>query len=632
MRSLLSAIMISALWLVLFTLSLNAQTQDTTLQSASDLTVPISYPVPQQDYPIPPLETPAGIVITVTTPMDELNNENTCSLRQAIQAANEDMAVGSCPAGNGEDLIILATNIYTLTREGSGEDNNASGDLDIRSSMVISGAGAEKTIIDANGIDRVLHVHEGSRVELRGLTLRNGQPGDGEPAGGVYNTGILTLTAVTVAHNVAGRSFYDHDSGHGVEGGSGGGIANEGILTLIASIVRENHCGSLEIYWSPGTEHYGPGAAGGGIFSSGMLTIINSSMLSNTSGYGGPFSKGGNGGGVSSTGVLSITNSVIAFNHTGIGGWLPKGAAPSGNGSGIAVSGTATITNSYIHSNRTYDFGYGSGIYNAGTTQLIASEINGNLSGFLGEGSGVYNDKNLSIVGSTIFGNQSGGGGRGGGIFNNGTLYITQSTVSSNRSGDAASYISLIRTPGGDGGGIYNQDALFIQSSTIAENATGEGVDQPGCENSWVDCTGGSGGGIANVGALSIRSSIVAQNKAAVDASGPDCWGSINSYGYNLIGEISSCTLVGLTNRDIYGRYAWLAPLANNGGRTSTHALLPYSPAIDAGSCTAIDGALITTDQRGTPRPQGEDCDIGAFESALSPITLEMIYLPVLGN
>ena len=51
--------------------------------------------------------------------------------------------------------------------------------------------------------------------------------------------------------------------------------------------------------------------------------------------------------------------------------------------------------------------------------------------------------------------------------------------------------------------------------------------------------------------------------------------------------------------------------LQNNGGDTDTHALVPGSPAIDAvpaGSCTAA------TDQRGVSRPQGADCDIGAFE------------------
>jgi hypothetical protein len=54
-----------------------------------------------------------------------------------------------------------------------------------------------------------------------------------------------------------------------------------------------------------------------------------------------------------------------------------------------------------------------------------------------------------------------------------------------------------------------------------------------------------------------------------------------------------------------------LAALADNGGPTQTHALLPGSPAIDAASDDCPPPA---TDQRGVSRPQGAKCDIGAFE------------------
>ena len=64
-----------------------------------------------------------------------------------------------------------------------------------------------------------------------------------------------------------------------------------------------------------------------------------------------------------------------------------------------------------------------------------------------------------------------------------------------------------------------------------------------------------------------------------------------------------------------------LGALADNGGPTPTRALLPGSPAIDAGSC-ASDAA---DDQRGVARPQGDGCDIGAFEYEGSGTT----YLPL---
>jgi hypothetical protein len=55
-----------------------------------------------------------------------------------------------------------------------------------------------------------------------------------------------------------------------------------------------------------------------------------------------------------------------------------------------------------------------------------------------------------------------------------------------------------------------------------------------------------------------------------------------------------------------------LGPLADNGGSTLTRALLAGSPAIDTGSSDCPPPA---TDQRGTARPQGVHCDIGAFEA-----------------
>ena len=62
--------------------------------------------------------------------------------------------------------------------------------------------------------------------------------------------------------------------------------------------------------------------------------------------------------------------------------------------------------------------------------------------------------------------------------------------------------------------------------------------------------------------------------------------------------------------------------LAFNGGPTQTHALVPGSPAIDAGGpvCTDANGNPLLTDQRGKPRiidGNGDGtarCDIGAFE------------------
>jgi len=65
-----------------------------------------------------------------------------------------------------------------------------------------------------------------------------------------------------------------------------------------------------------------------------------------------------------------------------------------------------------------------------------------------------------------------------------------------------------------------------------------------------------------------------------------------------------------------------LDALADNGGPTLTHALLPNSPAIDAISAISC---TVSTDQREVIRPialtsADTPCDIGAFEAqAMSP-------------
>nr|MBP7018165.1 hypothetical protein [Candidatus Saccharibacteria bacterium] len=57
-----------------------------------------------------------------------------------------------------------------------------------------------------------------------------------------------------------------------------------------------------------------------------------------------------------------------------------------------------------------------------------------------------------------------------------------------------------------------------------------------------------------------------------------------------------------------------LGPIQNNGGIVPTRALLNGSPAIDSG----ITIAGLTTDARGTARPQGSAYDSGAYESPLT--------------
>jgi len=299
---------------------------------------------------------------------------------------------------------------------------------------------------------------------------------------------------------------------------------------------------------------------GGGISSSSATVTIDNSTISGNSVF--------EGSGITNDGgMMTITGSTINANSA------------TGGGGGIQNSsgGTLTITNSTINDNMAQE---GGGIVNSdGSITITESTINGN-STTGGFGGGIINFGGpITIDNSTISSNMADGGG---GIFNDGgTITITNSTINGNSAGSS-----------GVGGGITNDgNTIAIEFSTISENTAG-----------------GGGGGIVNFGTVRLGSSIVANN-----LSRADCGGEITSLGYNLASD-NSCNLT--STGDLPNTNPNLGPLQDNGGTTETQALLTGSPAIDAGN---PDCPPPSTDQRGVTRPQGTQCDIGAFELEVSP-------------
>ena len=275
---------------------------------------------------------------------------------------------------------------------------------------------------------------------------------------------------------------------------------------------------------------------------------------------------------------------------------LERFVAQNGNsgiveGGGIGnFSGTLTLNYSTVSGNTASN---GGGISNfSGRLTLNNSTVIGNAApnGF---GGGIFNFGTLTLNNSTVSGNTGGTGGGiyTGGIFGAGTMTLNNSTVSGNTAPNG---------PGGGnfGGGIYiDSGTLMLNNSTISSNSAVTG-----------------GGIYPNSGTVTLKNTLLAGNSAAGD--GPDCWGSIGSGGHNLIGNTTNCNFT-QPSEDLLNADPLLGPLQDNGGPTFTHALLPGSPALDAGNptgCTDQDGILLTTDQRGVTRPQGTRCDIGAFE------------------
>ena len=74
----------------------------------------------------------------------------------------------------GGAVILIGPGVYTLTRQGRGEDVAITGDLDVETNLVILGAGADRTVLDGGGVDRVLQARPGAGLEVHGVTIRNG--------------------------------------------------------------------------------------------------------------------------------------------------------------------------------------------------------------------------------------------------------------------------------------------------------------------------------------------------------------------------------------------------------------------------------------------------------------------------
>ncbi len=346
----------------------------------------------------------AGTTIAVNTTADSLDADGSCSLREAIRAANLNTAVGGCPAGSAAsaDTITVPAGTYTISRIGANEDSAATGDFDMAGNVAIDGAGAGQTILNGAGLDRVLHVLAGVTASITDLTITNGLTPrvgqDGDHGGGIYNGGTLTVSRSRVTNNAA-QSGADgflvwNDDGlivsetPGGNGGHGGGIYNHGTLTLTDSTVGNNAAGDGgEDPEQDVDEDGADGGSGGGVYNHGTMTIANSAITGNKAGeYGSDGNRdveggdSGRGGGIYNGGTLTVTNSTVSGNVNlcgcGVYNWPDRG----GDGGGISNYGTMTLTGVTITNNIT---GWlGGGVHNAdaepATTSIRNSIIAGN--------------------------------------------------------------------------------------------------------------------------------------------------------------------------------------------------------------------------------------------------------------
>ena len=343
-----------------------------------------------------------------------------CSLREAISAAN---------ATAGSHTINVPAGTYTLTIANTGgvnEDNNATGDLDIKSNITLVGAGSAATIIQAgtttaNGIDKVMAINPFCtttvNASISGVTIRfgrNTQPwasADFSHTGGGldvcgFGAQTFTMTNVVVDQNTSTTAF-----GGGVNLDSV--VPSNGTFSITNSTISNNRTlaspassitvggglrlgGDAHNVTVTGSTISGNTSTslGGGIYVShtngGAITISGTTISGNTA--------ASRGGGISSenqlTSSLTINNDSAIVNNVSQGtvsGTESRGGGVSIN-SGVGTN-TTTITEVTITGNQanTGTFQAGGGIAAmGGTVNASFNRIASNFAG-TGGGSGIHN-------------------------------------------------------------------------------------------------------------------------------------------------------------------------------------------------------------------------------------------------
>lgn len=502
-----------------------------------------------------------------------------CTLRAAIEEAN---------AHPGVDTITIPAMTIVLSKE-----------LDTKyiygndTSVIIQGAGQNNTIIDGNKLTRVFYfeARSGSHT-ISDLTIRNGYNlNTTDPnrwvkdGGGIFSEASLTLNNVTITNCQAyqGGGIYGE---HAFLGPAGWNIPS---LTLHNVTLTGNRATSQD---------YGY-AGGGGLFSGSLLTADGLVITGNSAIQG---------GGLYQNSPKSVDTASTVTNFT-----ISNNGAVDGAGIDNDL-GALTLTNGKIENNVGSGFRPGcspssciytggGGIYNnLGTLIMQNVSVNANKVTTAGSyGGGIYNFQYMSLTNVTISHNTA---ATGAGISNGNyqslpnSLTLINVTVGENTGQDSTTpYVDS------QGGGIYNNGYMKILTSTIAKNKARYG------------------GGFQNLGTVDMYNSIIADNTAAV--ASPDCRSTLSSDGHNLIGTTAGCSY----NAGPFDLVNVQPMIGSLTGSPSYYPLSVGSPAIDG----ATDSNCPSFDERGSPRPQGASCDMGAYEYKMSPSTppSHFVFLPI---
>ncbi|MBK8137178.1 MAG: CSLREA domain-containing protein [Chloroflexi bacterium] len=207
--------------------------------------------------------TPAAAALTVNSTVDAVDanigdgvcatSGAVCTLRAAINEANASQPGSTIAVPAGTYLVTINAPVDPGNPNALlYEDAAINGDLDLVSSVTITGAGAQTTIVDGGALDTVMEFFTGANVTLSGVTIRNGsRPGNQSAGGGlrINETAVVTANSIWITDNDA--VF-------------GGGLTVEGgTLTLTNSAITGNTATGKTFINDPDPNSYIAGNGGG---------------------------------------------------------------------------------------------------------------------------------------------------------------------------------------------------------------------------------------------------------------------------------------------------------------------------------------------------------------------------------
>ena len=313
--------------------------------------------------------------VVVNTVEDEDADDNDfCSLREAIVAAQSGVKANGCAAGKGGSVKITfkldpADDTITLT-------NGTLPDIVAGVAINIVGPGAADLTIDANSRHFTV---DGGNLTLSGVRLIGGS---GSAQGGaiqVKDGGVLTLNDSVLNNNTT------NDDGGAI-------FLSDSTATINRSLFFLNTA---------------PGGNGGALFNvEGTVTINDSTFTGNSA-----FDRGGavNNRSDTTAADMTIYHSTFAGNSTTGGGTFDDGGALNNEATLSGATATMTVSESTIVNNDAA--GDGGGTNNKATVAtstanmtISNSSIVGNIAG--GDGPDINNegpgDANLALT-NTVF-------------------------------------------------------------------------------------------------------------------------------------------------------------------------------------------------------------------------------------